>query len=116
MPDHQPDHRHLNERLARLYLPFVVLSKTPIPAQPPERPLHDPSFSRTSKLLASVALDDLDLPPSLLLAPSRKLLTTVCPVRPDLLQAGHQRPQPGQKTLRSDPILYVGEGDVDRER
>lgn len=38
-----------------------------------------------------IALEDLDLPSSLLLAPSRKLFAAVGAVSPYLLQVGHQR-------------------------
>ena len=43
-------------------------------------------------------------------------LRAECTVRPDLLQAWHQRLQPGQQAARSDPVLHIRRGDVDRER
>src|SRR3954464_14858869 len=40
--EHQLSHSDVDHRLTRLRLPLVVLAQPPIPAQPGERPLHDP--------------------------------------------------------------------------
>ncbi len=58
--------------------------------EPPESPLHDPLLRQDLEALGLlVALDDLELSPSLLLAPLGELLATVGAVSPDLLQTRH---------------------------
>src|SRR5512144_997590 len=41
--EHQMGHGQVDPRLARLLRPLVVLAQPTIPAQPRERPLHDPT-------------------------------------------------------------------------
>jgi hypothetical protein len=60
-------------------------------------------------------LDDLKLPSTSLLAPPCKLLAAVGPIRPDLLQAGHQWIPSGEQQARSYPILNVCSRDINRE-
>src|SRR3954463_4604724 len=42
-PEHQTDHGDVDHGLTGLRLPLVVLAQPPVPAQPGERPLHDPA-------------------------------------------------------------------------
>jgi hypothetical protein len=50
-----------------LHLPLVILGEAPVPTEPPESPLHDPPLRQDLENLGLlVALDDFELPPSLL--------------------------------------------------
>ena len=92
-PQYQADHRHLDEGLAALHLPLVVLAQTAVSYKPPERPLHDPSMGQDNEafgIRTTPPFDDLQFPPALLFAPSGQLLSRVGPICPDL-QTGHKR-------------------------
>jgi hypothetical protein len=55
-PEYEPNHRHLDERLAGLHLPLVVSAQAPIPTEPPESPLHDPPLRQDLEALGLLVL------------------------------------------------------------
>src|SRR5512135_2919497 len=90
--EHQMGHGQVDPRLARLLRPLVVLAQPTIPAQPRERPLHDPTPRQHLELLRLTFLrlgtdDQLENPAPSLLRPLRDS-TVVDPIGQDLLQPG----------------------------
>ena len=50
-PQHQADHGHLDERLAALHLPLVVLAQTAVTYQPRKSSLHYPPLRQNLETL-----------------------------------------------------------------
>jgi hypothetical protein len=93
---HQADHGHLDEPLARLHLPLVVLAQTAVPHQPGERALHDSPVGQDGETFGirapTTPLDDLQFPLVLLIAPPSQLLSRVGSICPDPLQTRYKLP------------------------
>ena len=80
---HQADHGHLDERLASLHQPLLVLAQTAIPHQSGECALHDPPVGQDGETFAirapTTPLDDLQFP--LARSVVRRLLVIVTETR-----------------------------------
>src|SRR4051794_25589710 len=75
--EHQMSHRDVDPGLARLLRPLVILAQAPVPTQPGERPLHDPTPLQDLELLRLLLVlllgadDQLGDPAADLLGPLR---------------------------------------------
>src|SRR5215217_2223900 len=58
-PQHQADHGHLDERLAALHLPLVVLAQTAVTYQPRKSSLHYPPLRQNIEAKQSIMTRDV---------------------------------------------------------
>src|SRR5512135_3105204 len=86
-PQHQPDHADLHLGLARLGFPLVVPAVDPAPAQPGERPFHDPTpLDHPEALAPRRPALDLDHVPAVLGDPPRQFMVLVLVVPPSVFR------------------------------
>ncbi len=106
--NHQIDHCDKYHRFTAGGQHFIVLAHPPIPTDPAEGPLHDPTLRQDRKADDLIAtLDDLQNPVSKRSRPFDQF-ARITTIRPNQLQASIPPTEPGQYQLGPVAILNVG--------
>src|SRR5215471_10630633 len=97
-PEHQANHRELQQRFTRLDLAVVIFPETALSPQPPQRPFYNPApRSHDKPFDVRCRGDDLDTPGAFGRTPRGKRLSALGSIGPDELQARLQRLEPDEQ-------------------
>jgi hypothetical protein len=115
--DQQADHRHLEQRFARLHSPLVILAHASIARYPTGCSLHYPSPRLNAEAtLAGGAFYDFEVPTALHFAPVGQLLSDGSRCLPrswrDAARSLSVRPA---RSVRPSDIVHIGLRHVDRK-
>src|SRR5579862_9085486 len=113
---HEADHGNSDPCLTTLRESLVVLTQSPIPSEPSERPLDDPPLGQDNEsLLVSWLLHNLQQPTERILYPLHEL-TTIRAVCPNERALGNMALESPKHELRSVAVLDIGRMHHDRQQ